>query len=228
VIAGRDGPNLPRVDVVRPWVAAVLATLFTGAIPATALTLEIDPARTAVTFVISRPGETIEGKAPGVSGTVTFDPGHPASGSSVVLRVNPNTMETGNRIRDRKMKNAHLEVEQHPEITFRSTTIQVGPGLRAGAGTPGALDSLADGLDHKVVMEGTLSLHGVDRVILIPATIRYDGAVFTAEGDVTLRLTDHAIPIPKILWIVLDDEVKVRFVLVAAAGTAASASPGTP
>ena len=64
-------------------------------------------------------------------------------------------------------------------------------------------------------MEGTLSLHGVDRVILIPASIRYDGAVFTAEGDVTLRLTDHAIPIPKVLWIVLDDDVQVRFKLVA-------------
>jgi polyisoprenoid-binding protein YceI len=169
--------------------------------------LPIDPARSALTFVISRPGETIEGNAPGFSGEVTLDHECPGEGASVLLTVRAGSLVTGNRIRDRKMRNSHLEVEAYPEIVFRSTSIQV------GAGSAGAM--LRQGEERRALIEGILALHGVDRTIQFPATIRYDSGSFTAEGEAVIRLTDHSIPIPRIFWIVLDDEVKVRFRFVA-------------
>ena len=167
----------------------------------------IDPARSTLTFVVSRPGETIEGNAPGFTGEVSLDPDRPDERASVLLTVRADSLLTGNRIRDRKMRNAHLEAVAYPEIVFRSTAIRVGAG-GAGAG-------LRPGETRPALIEGILSLHGVDRSLQFPATIRYDIGSFTAEGEAGIRLTDHSIPIPRFLWIVLDDEVKVRFRFVA-------------
>ncbi len=215
----------PRLRVWRTAMALVLAGLPTIARPgvpaapgpdcspapgaAGPARLLIDPARSALTFVISRPGETIEGNVPGFSGEVTLDPERPGEGASVFLKVRADSLVTGNRIRDRTMRNSHLEVEAYPEIVFRSTAIQV------GAGSAGA--ALRPGEERRVLIEGILSLHGVDRTIQFPAAIRYDNGSFTADGEAGIRLTDHSIPIPRIFWIVLDDEVKVRFRFVATA-----------
>lgn len=171
---------------------AVLAVL--GPIPAHGepIVLAIDAKESSVTFTVSRPGEVVEGTAPEVSGEVHFDL-EEWSRSSVILTVRAAALETGNRLRDRKMRGTHLDVDRYPEIRFRSTRIETGENGR------------------KALVEGLLSLHGVERSILFPASIRYDNGSLAAEGDLVLRLSDHDIPIPRFLWMVLDDEVRVRF-----------------
>lgn len=184
----------------------------TGVLPQGVVDLAIDPARSDLTFTIHRPGETIEGRAHDFSGTVRLDPERPDAGASVVLRVRAASLETGNRLRDRKMRNAHLETERYPEIVFRTTAIRLGAG--GGAAPP-----LRPGEERRALLEGVLSLHGVDRPMMFPAAIRYDNRTLTASGEAGLTLTDHEIPIPRFLWIVLDDEVRVRFRLTAGLGT---------
>jgi methyltransferase len=185
-----------------------------------AATLAIDPARSTLEFTVSRPGEAIEGKAPSFSGEVALDPARPAEGSSVALRVLAAHMATGNGMRDRKMRSAHLDTDSFPEITFRSTVITLeNPGESPAAG-------LRPAETRRAWVEGTLALHGAKRAIRFPAAIQYDDGTFTAEGGLTLKLTDYAIPIPRFLWIVLDDEVKVRFKFVAA--LPASSAPQPP
>jgi methyltransferase len=180
--------------------------------------LALDPAASALRFTVSRPGEVVEGTAPEFAGEAVFDPARPGEGSSVVLRVVARSLVTGNRLRDRKMRKSHLESERFPEIVFRSTSIQA-----HAAGGP-----LRPGEERRVLIEGILSLHGVDRTILFPAAIRYDAGSLTAEGELRLRLTDHAIPIPRFLWMVLDDEVVVHFRFVAAPASAPAGGPGGP
>lgn len=175
--------------MIAPLVLASLAAASPAAPP---VELAIEPAASSLTFVISRPGETIEGRAPEFTGEVRLDPGE-WSRSSVVMTVRAAAMETGNRMRDRRMRDAHLETDAWPVIGFRSTRIEVA----------------ADG--RKALVEGILALHGVERSILFPATIKYDNGSLAVEGDLVVRLSDHGIPIPRFLWMVLDDEVKVRF-----------------
>ncbi len=67
----------------------------------------------------------------------------------------------------------------------------------------------------QALVEGILELHGIERSILFPVTIRYDSGLLEVEGEVSFRLTDHAIPIPRFLWLVLDDEVTIEFRIVA-------------
>ncbi len=205
-----------------PAVLAVILAVGAGASAARGepVTLALDAAQSALEFTVSRPGETIEGQAPSFAGEVTLDPARPNEGSSVVLRVEAEKMVTGNRIRDRKMRNDHLESDTFPQITFRSTSIALeDPGDGAAAGLPQAQS-------RRARVEGTLLLHGVEHPLRFPAAVRYDGGSFTAEGDVSLKLSDFGISIPRFLWIVLDDEVKVRFRFVAAPPSAAPKPAG--
>jgi polyisoprenoid-binding protein YceI len=131
---------------------------------------------------------------------VRADPDHPWSDASVGLHVDPAAMQTGNSLRDRRMRNSHLEVTTYPEIVFEANQVTVDPA-------PGAAD--------RFVLVGRLRLHGVERPLRIPVTIGYHEGLLTADGDVAFTLSEFAIPIPRILWIVLDDKVTVRFHAVA-------------
>jgi polyisoprenoid-binding protein YceI len=175
-------------------------------------TLALDPAASSLTFTIRRPGESIDGTAHEFAGEVVLDPANLSQGASVVLRVTAASIETGNRLRDGKMRRSHLEVERFPEIVFRSSSIQVGPERdRSAPGAPAA------GTSRKALVEGTLGLHGVEHGLLVPAAIRYDNGTLTAEGSVALTYSDYGIPIPRFLWLVMDDDITVRFRFVAKA-----------
>jgi polyisoprenoid-binding protein YceI len=164
-------------------------------------TFVLDTARSTLGFTITRPGETIEGKAPQFTGTIHADPDRPWAGASVELHVDPAAMQTGNSLRDRKMRNSHLEVTTYPDIVFESTEV--------------AADPATGPADGRFVLAGRLRLHGVERPLRIPVTIGYHEGLLTADGDVAFTLSEFAIPIPRILWIVLDDKVTVRFHAVA-------------
>ena len=210
--------GLPLIVAATVAAAALLppSTLLADARTVGLVRLAIDPAQSAISFTISRPGETIEGRARAFSGGVAVDPEHPGPGVSVILRVEAASLETGNRIRDRKMRNSHLEVDRFPTILFRSASVGVSREAEddpaVAGGEPGPL---RPGQRRRALLEGVLSLHGVDRAVLFPAAIQYDTGTLTAEGDLSLKLTDHAIPLPRFLWMVLDDEVKVHFRFVA-------------
>jgi len=187
--------------------------------PGAPVTLLIHPETSSLTFTIHRTGETIEGAAHEFTGEVGFDPADLSTGSSVVLRVTAASLETGNRMRDRKMRNTHLEADRFPEIVFKSTSIKIGPEREGAAPTPaqGARGSAQGGRQRKALVEGVLSLHGVDRTLMVPAAIRYDSGLLTVEGSVALTYSDYGIPIPRFLWLVMEDDIKVRFRFVAEA-----------
>jgi len=189
---------------VAAFVVPILAQTTAAPVPAPSsrVTLAIDPAMSELAFTIKRPGETIDGVAREYGGEIALDPSDLSAGPSVVLTVRAASLATGNRLRDRKMRGTHLEAERFPEIVFRSRSIQVGVE-KPGAGGRAAL------------VEGTLGLHGVERDIVVPVVIRYDNGILTAEGSVDLSYTDYGIPIPRFLWLVMDDTIKVRFRIVA-------------
>lgn len=184
--------------------------------PAGVLTFAFDATGSKLGFTVTRPGETVEGTATQFSGTVRLDPDHPAEGAGVTLKVDTATMVTGNRLRDRTMRNSHLETDKYPEIRFESTKASTKP------------EALRPGETRGFDLEGRLFIHGVERPVKIPVMVGYDGALLTADGTVAFTLTEFSIPIPKILWIVLDDKVTVTFHAVAKPGTGAKPEMAKP
>jgi polyisoprenoid-binding protein YceI len=194
---------------VRLLAAALVALVASGSgaappsAPAHALEFVIDTKVSQLGFTITRPGETVQGQAPSWSGRVKLDPAHPDAGAGVTLEIDPSTMVTGNRIRDHNMKSGHLEVDQYPKIAFRST------GLHTSA------EPWRPGQTRQCDLEGVLDLHGVQRPLKIPLSVRYDEGSVTADGATAFTLSEFGIPIPKVFWIVLDDKVTVTFHAVA-------------
>jgi polyisoprenoid-binding protein YceI len=168
--------------------------------PIRAAPFTLDPAQSTLGFTITRPGETIEGKAPRFTGTIHADPAHPWTGASVELRVDPVAMVTGNSMRDRKRRRSHLEVDSYPEILFESAEVAADPSPDAAG---------------RFILSGRLRLHGVERPLRIPVSIEYHEGLLTADGAVAFTLSEFGIPIPRFLWIVLDDRVTVTFHAVA-------------
>lgn len=201
---------MKRQGAILPAALFLASRLFTPAVagqesaphqpPPRPVTFVLDAARTTLGFTITRPGESIEGKAPQLTGTIRADPDHPWIGASVELRVDPAAMQTGNSMRDRKMRSSHLEVTTYPEIVFEANEVAADPAPEAAG---------------RFILAGRLRLHGVERPLRIPATIGYHEGLLTADGDVAFTLSEFAIPIPRFLWIVLDDKVTVRFHAVA-------------
>ena len=188
----------------RAWLLA-LAVAASGAAPGGAREFVIDTKASQLGFTVTRPGETVQGQAPSFTGKVLLDPDHPDAGAGVTLEIDPAAMVTGNRLRDHNMKSGHLDVDQYPKIAFRSTA------LRTSA------DAWKPGETRKCDLEGLLDLHGVQRPLKIPVTVRYDDRSVTADGATAFTLSEFGIPIPKIFWIVLDDKVTVTFHAVAKA-----------
>lgn len=201
VAAAAEKPPAPAQPSPRATSAAAAPAAASPAAGARAF--KFDATGSKLGFTVTRPGEVVEGTAMQFSGIVRVDPAHPDRDGSVTLEVDAATMVTGNRLRDRTMRNSHLETETYPKIRFESTAAKTTP------------EPLRPGENRPVELEGRLVLHGVTRTVKIPVTLGYDGALLTADGKVSFTLSEFSIPIPKILWIVLDDKVTVNFHAVA-------------
>lgn len=105
--------------------AAVLAAPLLAAAPARAAdTFEIDAVHSDVTFEIRHLVSRVGGQFRDFDGTITMDPENPA-GSSVRFRIDAASIDTRNERRDGHLRSEDFfAVEEHPEITFRSTSIE--------------------------------------------------------------------------------------------------------
>ncbi|HEV8376070.1 MAG TPA: YceI family protein, partial [Candidatus Polarisedimenticolia bacterium] len=119
------------------------------------LTCRIQSARSTVRFDAQATGHTVHGATQQVSGEIVFDPEDLSSKAEVNLQVSAASLATGNKVRDKKMRESHLETGTHPFIRFHSLKVEaVAPTLREGE-------------TQEMKVTGTLSLHGVQRRITL-------------------------------------------------------------
>src|SRR6266581_3285599 len=106
-------------------VAVCLASARCGAVrsaPAMSL-FRVDAARSKVGFELDAPGHIVHGTAVKMTGEVAFDPEDLSRQAHTTFEVEAGALSTANKVRDKKMREAHLEVARYPEIMFRSTRI---------------------------------------------------------------------------------------------------------
>ncbi len=161
------------------------------------------PARSTIRFDAKATGHTVHGMTHGLNGEVDFDPEDVTGRASVALRVEAATLDTANRSRDKNMRESHLETARFPWIEFRSSRIEaVAPTLREGE-------------TQELQVQGKLLLHGIERDIAFPVKAVRKGKELFVTGSTVVKLTDYAIPIPKFLFVKVQDEVKVMFEVIA-------------
>lgn len=179
---------------VRRFVMLVVAVGPATAAAAAIYTISPGAEASRITFTSKAPMETFQGRTHEVSGTIEIAPGDGADTVRVRAVVPMATLETGITLRDRHMRENHLETDRFPEGRFEGE----GVAARAPEGGPGAL-----------TLRGTLTLHGVAREVEIPATWSTDASGVRIEASFPVALADHAIPRPGFLAMKLGEVQRV-------------------
>ncbi|HEX3738598.1 MAG TPA: YceI family protein [Terriglobales bacterium] len=172
-------PYRTRKSFWFPLVAALVLSLLlatAAAIGAFAqdLTLELDPAQTAIRFTLGDVLHTVNGTFKLKSGIIHFNP---ATGkASGLVTVDVTSGNTGSNARDRKMHEEILESAKYPEATFTPTRVS-GPAAFTDQAT--------------FDVTGLFKLHGADHEVTLTFPI-------TRSGD-TLTTHTHMV-LPYVAW----------------------------
>lgn len=110
--------------------------------------------------------------------------------------------EQQKQIIDKEIRELVLETGKYPEIVFKST------------GVSGRLFSAGQ---YEARIEGDLTLHGVTRHILIPASVTLNGRDLRAHGEFFINRTDYNVKATSALHgtIRVRDKLKFTFDIVA-------------
>lgn len=142
--------------------------------------------RVADDFSIQFATAKAEGNFKGLEGTIHFTP-EDLSSSSFNVWVDASTINTGNTTKDKHARGEKwLDVENHPRISFVSSSFQ-----KTGDG---------------YLVEGTISIRGVDKQLSIPFS--FEDNVF--QGTTAVLREDFGIEGPFLFGGLVGDEIAVR------------------
>lgn len=165
-----------------------------------------------VRFICDAPFENFDGVTELVDGYVEWE-GDSLSESADLLdnshlyfEVRLDGLDTGIGLRNRHMRDNYLETEKYPyaHFTGRLTQVERDP--------TGGFTVTADGVFH---------VHGVDRQRIFIATVSPVGDGFHVRGSFEVKLSDHNIGIPKIMFLKINEiiELEIDFFLSPAGDT---------
>jgi len=176
--------------------------------------------RDVVTFTSKAPLETIVGTTADVTGFVTVNLDDIKGSAKARFEVDLTTIKTGIEMRDGHMRDNFLETSKFPKAVFELTKVD-----------SASLNKLENQKEVKLMLEGNFSIHGVTKLITIPATITYysesDQTKARAEGDLMhiavnfdLLLGDYGIKRPQMLFMKLDETQKINIDMIASTAAA--------
>ncbi len=182
---------------------AVLAAAVTAVAAATLVptgSFAIDSGASRVEFFVKDNRGGFTGVVHTVTATAIVKQQDDSFAGEVEARIDARTITTGVGIRDRQMRGDFLETAKYPSITFQGT---VTPTSRPG------------GAPFRAVLRGRLTIKATTRQVEIPLRVTALKEAYLAEGQLTVKMSEYHIPIPRFLIFVAEDPVtitlKVRF-----------------
>jgi polyisoprenoid-binding protein YceI len=163
-------------------------------------------AENTVRFVSRAVIEEFEGVTERIDGFVYLAAPHLESGlggdgTEFYFEVDLASLDTGNTLRDRHMRDNYLEVREYPYATIEG---------RLGS----VQGNSAEGFQVAIV--GALGIHGVSRRVSIRCEAEEEGPGYRVRCAWNVLLSDFDIEIPKVMFLKLANEVRIEldFVLV--------------
>jgi polyisoprenoid-binding protein YceI len=150
---------------------------------------------------------TVEGRAPRVSGTIDVElagatrtePSLSSWRGRVRVVADAAAMTTGNRSRDRKMRETTLETRSHPEIVFESRRIEAD------------LSRFRPGEHLTVEVEGDLTVRGRAAPIRVPVDVFVHADDVILSGAFSVGWKQFGLPDPSFGIITVREPVRVTF-----------------
>ncbi|HUI41675.1 MAG TPA: YceI family protein [Terriglobia bacterium] len=173
---------------------AAVALFAIGALPlwAEEVTLELDSARTVVSFTTSDTVHTVRGSFKLKRGSITYDPATGQAHGEVV--VDATSEDTGIAMRDRKVKKDVLESQTYPEITFVPDHLE------------GALPPQGD---FKVDIHGVFRIHGGDHEMTVPLQVQHKPDGFEVSTHFRVPYHDWGMKNPGTFFIRVSNRVEI-------------------
>ena len=178
--------------------AAITALLTAAAVFADSRTYQIAPGgKNVAEFHAEDSYDAFDGRTSNVSGSIVADPANP-SAATVEVTVDMASLDTGNRLRNREMKELYLDTKDHPKAKFKSVSVA-------------APDAIAPNQPVEIKVTGDFTLHGVTRRITIPVRVVLipDGRIH-ATSMFSVKMPEFGINVPKNILVTVNDEVPVR------------------
>jgi hypothetical protein len=172
-------------------IAAVLLAPLVAAAEERVLTLQ--PEKTSVTFTVKATIHDVDGVLALDSGQIRFDPDTGTASGQVTLDLR--RAQTGNRLRDREMRQNVFETERFPLVVFRPSRIH-------GTLLPSTVSD--------ILLVGVVVMHGTEHAFSLPLKARLDGESVSAEA---------VFDIPYVAWGMRDPSLLLLRVAPAAAVT---------
>jgi len=151
-----------------------------------------------VTFESHAPLQPSDGKTSSVIGELVFDPDQLSDSVTVRIEVDLADLDTGIGLRNKHMRENHLETDDYPKAIFRGGRVLDPSGTALGP------DPII------LQLAGTFELHGVTREVTVDveATRNEDGSIHVVSRF-EVNLSDYEISRPKFLMLKLDEVQKI-------------------
>ncbi len=143
---------------------AMLAAMLLLAGPARAqeTTVKFDPAKTTISWTLGDVLHTVHGTFQLTSGTITFNETTGAASGELV--VSAASGDSGNGMRDRKMKKEILQVVKFPDVVFLPKKV---------------IGHVAPEGNSVVNVEGIFRIHGIDHPLTLNVPVTVHGSQIT-------------------------------------------------
>lgn len=181
--------------------ASLLAVGLVHAAPSWAQELHVDrDAPRSVVFLSSATLDEFEGTTDRIDGFVLLDgggvrPTEDLAGSRLYFEVDLASLDTGISLRNRHMRDNYLETDQYPYATFDAEVDRI--AAQEGAG-------------YRVRATGNFTVHGVTRERTLDCVASPDAEGYRVRCGFPVRLEDHQIEIPRIMFMKLAPEVRLE------------------
>jgi len=191
-------PSRQTLALIRPIRIALLllCVAFFMAPGVRASLLHLNPEATHVSFTLGGNMHTVEGTFKLVQGDIQFDPKSGRVSGRIVLDAT--SARTGNRQRDRKMQESVLEAQIYPDIVFVPSRLEG--------------EFHAQGVSH-VRLLGTLSIHGAQHPLEIPATTTSEAGSLSGSATLTIPYVDWGMKDPSVFIFRVEKTVTMTLAL---------------
>jgi len=179
---------------LKPRAAIVLLAAF-AAVSAHAQqrVLVLDPQASKVTFKLEATGHDVEGSFVLENGRIAFDPATGVASGEIAIDLK--SAETGNKSRDETMHEDVLETGKFPRAVFRAEKIR---------------GSVPDSGTGQVTLDGTLSFHGADHKVSLPAKIDVQNGRVKADTQIEIPYVEWGLHDPSIIMLRVAKVVSVK------------------
>lgn len=138
-----------------------------------------------ITFVSKASKLTFNGTSKQLQGLIDFDK------NLVDFYLDLASLTTGNRLRDKHMRDNYLEISEYPFAEFTGSIIS-------------PFDLQAE-TSQEVTVEGEFTIHGVTKFISVSGTLQKKGVNLLLNASWKVKLGDYNIGIPKLMFLELSE-----------------------